>query len=144
MKTFSSMKLKLPGKERVSQNYSHKISELVLEFAQEIASRDSAPDIIASAVGLAVLLWNTPLLPEVAQTENMNRIRQWLAEKGRLDLQTEIARLLELRQTRYGTDRRMVMDYKLEYETEGPRLSVASLDMDRPENLGRSRIRNEI
>ena len=64
----------------------------------------------------------------------MDHIRQWLAKKGRLALQTEIARLLELRQTRYGKDRRMVMDYKLEYETKGPRLTVASLDMDRPEN----------
>ena len=54
--------------------------------------------------------------------------------KGQLALQPEIARLLELRQTRYGKDRRMVVDYKLIYETKGPRLSVASLDMDRPEN----------
>ena len=27
--------------------------------------------------------------------------------------------------------------YKLEYESKGPRLFVASLDMDRPENRGR-------
>jgi len=31
----------------------------------------------------------------------------------------------------------MVMDFKLEYEAKGPRLSVASLDMDRPENRDR-------
>ena len=73
-------------------------------------------------------------MPEDAQTEGMDHIRQWLAKRGRLDLQTEIARLLELRQARYGTDRRMVMDYKLEYAAEGPRLTVASLDIDRPEN----------
>jgi len=128
------MKFKLPGKERVSPNYARKISELVLEFAEEIAPRDSGPGIFADAVALAVLLWNTPLLPEDVQAEGMDRIREWLAGKGQLALQTEIARLLELRQTRYGTDRRMVMDYKLEYESKGPRLTVASLDMDRPEN----------
>jgi hypothetical protein len=106
----------------------------VLEFAHEIAPADCAPDIFAKAVGLAVLLWNTPFLPEAVRTENMDRIRAWLAERGRLDLQSEIARLLELRQTRYGSDRRMVVDYKLQYKAKGPRLSVASLDMDRPEN----------
>ena len=84
-----------------------------------------------------MLLWNTPLLPEVAKAENRDRIRAWLTEKKRLDLQMEITRLLELRRTRYGPDRRMVMDYKLEYEAKGPRLSVASLDMDRLENRDR-------
>jgi hypothetical protein len=127
-------KLKLPGKERVSPNYSRKLSDIMLEFAQEIAPAHSAPDIFGNAVGVAVLLWNTPLLPESVQTENMDRILAWLAEKGRLDLQTEIAGLLELRRTRYGSDHRMIMDYKLQYEKKGPRLSVASLDMDRPEN----------
>jgi len=64
----------------------------------------------------------------------MDRIRAWLADMKRLDLQTEIIRLLELRRSRYGSDHRMVMDFKLEYETKGPRLTVTSLDMDRPEN----------
>ena len=134
MNPVSAKRFKLPGKERIRPNYSRKISDILMEFAQEIAPAESAPDIFANAVGLAVLLWNTPLLPEIVQTENMNRIRGWLAEKGRLDLQIEIARLLELRQSRYGADRRMVMDYKVEYEAKGPGLSVASLDMDRPEN----------
>ena len=69
----------------------------------------------------------------------MNQIRLWLAEKGRLDLQTEITRLLELRQARYPTDRRLVVDHKLTYETQGPRLTVSSLDLNRPENQNLSR-----
>jgi hypothetical protein len=128
------MKFKLPGKEGLSPNYSRKLSGIILELAEEIAPGDSEPGVFASAVGLAVVLWNTPLLPEADQAEGMNRLRQWLAEHGKLDLQLEVARLLELRQTRYPADRRMVMDYKLDFESKGPRLSVASLDMDRPEN----------
>jgi hypothetical protein len=54
------MKFKLPGKESVSPNYALKLSELVLEFAQEIASRDSPPSMFTNAVGLAILLWNSP------------------------------------------------------------------------------------
>lgn len=137
MNLFLSKKLKLPKKERVSPNYSRKISDVLLEFAHEIAPVDAEPDILANAVNLAVLLWNSPLLPEPAQTENMNQIRQWLAEKGRLDLQVEITRLLELRQTRYPNDRRLIMDYDLAYETKGPRLTVSSLDLNRPENQSR-------
>ena len=129
------MKFKLPDKERISPNYSRKISDLLMEFAQEIAPADSAPNIFANAAGLSMLLWNTPLLPEDAQAENMDHIRAWLAEKGRLDLQTEIERLLELRRTRYGSDRRLIMDYKLTFEAQGPHLTVASLDLDRPESF---------
>ena len=128
------MKFKLPGKQRISPNYSRRISDLLLEFAQEIVPVESPPETFAGAVDLAVLLWNTPLLPEAVRAEGMDRIRTWLAEQSRLNLQTEIARLLDLRQARYGADRRMVVDYKLEYESKGPRLSVASLDMDQPEN----------
>lgn len=129
-----AMKFKLPAKERLSPNYSRKISDILFEFVQEIASVDSPPEILEGAVTLAVLLWNTPLLPSVAQKENMDRIRQMLAQKGRLDLQTEIHRLLAWRQSRYGTDLRFVVDYRLEYEKKGPRLSVASLDPEREVN----------
>jgi hypothetical protein len=123
---------KLPRKERISPTYSRKISDVLLEFAREVAPLDSAAETLPVVVDFAVLLWNMPLMPEELRTEAMDRLRELLATKRRLDLQPEIARLLDLRQTRYGTDRRMVMDYKLEYEAKGPRLSVASLDMDRP------------
>ena len=124
----------LPGKIGISPNYSRKISGVLMEFAQEIAPADSRPDVFGTAVVLAVLLWNIPLLPEAARAENMDRLRQWLAESGRLDLQLELARLLELRNTRYAADRRMVLDYKLEHRAKGPRLSVSSFDLDRVEN----------
>ncbi len=129
---------KLPGKERISPNYSRKISDILLEFAQEIAPFDCANETFPAIVDFAVLLWNIPLMPEDLRAQAMDRLREMLATKGQLDLQPEIERLLDLRQTRYGADRRMVMDYKLEHEAKGPRLSVASLDMDRPENRARS------
>jgi hypothetical protein len=133
------MKFKLPARERLSPNYSRKISCILFEFVGEIAPADSPPEVMEGAIALAVLLWNTPLLPAVAQKETMDRILQMLAQMGRLDLQPEIERLLALRQSRYGSDRRFVVDYRLEYEAKGPRLSVASLDMERPENKGKKR-----
>lgn len=126
------MKSDLTGKQRISPNYSTKLSGVLLEFAAEIAPANSESAVFAKAVELAVLLWNTPLLPEFVQGENMNRIRARLAEDGRLDLQSEIPRLLEIRKVRYGSDRRVVADYKLSYEAKGPRLSIASYDMDLP------------
>ena len=131
------MKFKLPKKERMSPNHSRKISDVLMEFALHIVPMDTPPEIFTNSFRMAVLLWNTPLLPEVAQAENMDRIRVWLAEKQRLDLQFEIARLLELRKTKYGADRRIVMDYTLKFEAKGPYLSVVSLDLDRPENKPR-------
>ncbi len=106
---------------------------MLLEFAQEIAPLDDGPDVFDRAVDLAVLLWNSPLLPESAHAGNLDQIRQWLANKGLLDLQVEIMRLLELRQTRYPTDRRMVMDYQLTYEPQGPRFTATSVDLTPPE-----------
>ena len=129
---FSSAKFKLPVKERISPNYSRKISDILMEFAQEIAPAESAADIFSD--GLAVRLWNAPLLPAQEQTKSIDCIRAWLVERGRLDWQAEIERLLELRQNLHASDRRMVMDFKLEYVAKDPRLSVVSLDKERPEN----------
>ena len=84
-----------------------------MEFAQEIAPAESAADIFSDAVGLAVRLWNAPLLPAQEQTKSIDCIRAWLVERGRLDWQAEIERLLELRQNLHASDRRMVMDFKL-------------------------------
>ncbi len=134
MNPFSRKKFKLPAKECISPRYPRKVSDLVLELAQEMAPVDSDPDTFRSAVSLAVLLWNTPLLPEAAQIANLDRICEWLAERGRLDLQSEISGLVELRQRRYEGDHRMVVEYELQYEAKGPRLRVVSLDMDRPKN----------
>jgi hypothetical protein len=131
------MKQKLASPETISPNYSRKISEVLLEFAAELAPLDSAPKELAIAVNLAILLWNTPLLEAAVQSENLARIRQWLLEQGRMDLQTELARCLEVRQTRYSTDRRMVMDYRLTCEAQGPRLVVTSLDMNRRQQPSR-------
>jgi hypothetical protein len=124
---------KLPNKERLSPNYARKISDMLLEFGQEIAPPDSADETFSAGVDFAVLLWNMPLMPDDLRAQAMDRLRELLALTGQLELQTEIARLLDLRQTPYGADRRMIIDSKLEHEAKGPRLSVASLDMDRPE-----------
>ncbi|GDY20189.1 hypothetical protein LBMAG56_15340 [Verrucomicrobiota bacterium] len=131
------MKFISPGKESISPNHSRKISECLMEFALEIAPADSARDTFANAVGMAAMLWNVPVLPEAEQARSMDVIRSWLAQIGRLDLQLEIGRLLELRRKRYATDRRVIMNYKLEYGAKGPELIVASVDLDRPENQGR-------
>jgi len=134
MNPSSRRKSKLRGNKGFSPNYSRKVSALVLELAEEIASRDSEPGVFRNAVALAIVLRNMPLESEVGQTEDMDHLREWLAERGELDLQMELARLLDLRRTRYGTDRRFVIDYKLDFRPRGPVLTVSSLDLDRPEN----------
>ena len=139
---FYPMKDKLTGKHTISPNHSRKLSEVLLEFAEEIAPVDElAPladqqKVVANAVALAIMLWNTPFLPQALQAESVDRINQWLATSGRTDAKSkaEVERLLELRRTLYGTDRRMVMDYKLGHAAAGPELTVSSLDLDRPEN----------
>lgn len=129
------MKFRLPKHQRVSPNYARKISEVLLEFAEEIAPRDSAPHVFAHAVDLAIILWNLALLPEDQQKDAMVEIRQRLqTARQRPVIDIELQKLLELRKTRYGSDRRLVADYRFVFEAKGPRLTVSSLDTNRPEN----------
>lgn len=131
MKLPFGARFQLPKRERISPNYSRKISDVLCEFVEEIVPADSEPHILEQGVALAVLLWNHHLLPERAQAEGMSQIQKWLATAGRLDLQTEISRLLELRKTRYGSDRRIVAHYEVELDGKNLRLTVASADPDR-------------
>jgi hypothetical protein len=126
------MEFRLPKKERISPHYSRKISEVLFEFAAEIAPTDSPPPVFAEAVDVAVILWNLGLLPEGEQRQGMLRLRRELMHGGSPPLQLELERLLEIRQTRYGDDRRLVAHYELTSGAKGPRLTVASLDTKRP------------
>lgn len=126
------MKFKLPKGERLSPNHSRKLSEVLFEFTQAIVPLDSEPAVLEVAVSLAVLLWNVPLAPEDAQAETLGQLGHWLAQTNGLHLQFEIERLLDLRKTRYATDRRLVLEYQLDFTAKGPRLVALSVDLDRP------------
>lgn len=134
------MKFKLPNRERLCPNHSRKLSQSLLELAEEIAPPHSEPKVFSAAVGLAVFIWNHVLLPEDKQGEAWFLLRQRMKTADKPELEAELSRLLELRRTRYGNDRRFVVDYSLEHEAKGPCLTVASLDQDRPEHreAGRS------
>lgn len=128
------MKSKLPEGERLSPNHSRKLSEVLFEFTGAIVPLDSPPDLLELAVGFAVLLWNVALLPEPAQTKTLDQLRQVLARTDRSHWQLEIERLLELRRTRYASDRRLVLGYRFAFTPEGPRLVALSADLDAPED----------
>jgi hypothetical protein len=125
------MKFKLPKNERLSPNHDRKISAVLFEFAEEIAPADSPPDVLEHAVAIAAALWNFALLPEANQKEGMVKLRQTLGTAGQPLLDVELTSLLDLRKARYAADRRFIADFKLRFEKEGPRLTVASWDMDR-------------
>jgi hypothetical protein len=131
---FLSMKRKLSGKRQISPNHTRKLSEVLLDFAEQIIPLNDDPKVVSNVVSMAIVLWNTPLMPPALQAESMDRFNRMLAAAGLPDAAAAAARWLELRQTNYRTDRRMVMDYNLEHTAQGPELSVSSLDLDRPEN----------
>ncbi len=133
------MKSRLPKSECVSPNHTRKISEVLLEFADEIVPPDGETLPIETAVTLAVTLWNLPLLPDVAQKEAMLLLRRSLTHSQVPMVEVEVFRLLDLRRTRYANDRRFVMEYKLHHDKAGPRLVAVSADLDRPENRDRSK-----
>jgi hypothetical protein len=130
------MKFKLPKGERISPNHTRKISDVLLEFVLEIAPRDSGPKVFDTAVMLAIGLWNLALFPEAEQATGLVRLFDGMkGGKGPM-LQLRVQEL-ELQKARYANDRRMVVDYALDYTDKGPHLMVAPLDMDLPANQGR-------
>jgi hypothetical protein len=94
------MRFKLPKDEQISPNHSRKISEVLPEFAEEIAPRNSEPEVFHTAATLAMGLWNLALVPRDKQAEDLVRLFDGMKAGNNTLLQFRVQELLELRKTR--------------------------------------------
>jgi hypothetical protein len=127
------MKRKPKDPEQPGPHYARTLSEVLGEFVGEIAPEDANDEEFEQSVRMAVILWNLALLPAEQQGETLWRMQEQATGGHDPMFTARLHELFDLRRGRFGSDRRLVMDCRIEVGTKGRRLVVASFDPDRPE-----------
>ena len=102
-----------------------------MEFVGEIVPEDATDQEFAQSVELGVVLWNLALLPQEQQGELLWRMRERADRRDDPFFAGRLHELIDLRTQRYGEDRRMVIDFRIEDTKRGRTLWVTSADADR-------------
>ncbi|MCC6352521.1 MAG: hypothetical protein IT577_01470 [Verrucomicrobiae bacterium] len=105
-----------------------RLSEVLMEFVGEIVPEDASEDEFAQSVELAVILWNLALLPDDRRGEILWRMGQRASRADDPFFTGRMHELVDLRRQRYGDDRRLVVDYRIENTKRGRILWVTSSD----------------
>lgn len=108
-----------------------KLSEVLMEFVGEIVPEDATEEEFGQSVELAVVLWNVALLPDDRQGEVLWRMRERANRGDDPFFAGRLHELVDLRRRRYGDDRRMVVDFRIEETKRGRMLWVTSADADK-------------
>ena len=107
-----------------------KLSEILMEFVGEIVPEDPSDAEFGQSVELAVVLWNLALLPEGERGEMLWRMGERASRADDPFFTGRLHELVDIRRRRYGDDRRLVVDYRIEDDKRGRTLWVRSVDAD--------------
>lgn len=107
-----------------------KLSEVIIEFVGEIVPEDATDQEFAQSVELGVVLWNLALLPQEQQGELLWRMRERADRRDDPFFAGRLHELIDIRVQRYGEDRRMVIDFRIEDTKRGRTLWVTSADAE--------------
>ena len=102
-----------------------------MEFVGEIVPEDASEEEFGQSVELAVVLWNLALLPDDRQGEALWRMRERASRGDDPFFAGRLHELVDLRRRRYGDDRRVVVDFRIEQTKRGRKLWVTSARADK-------------
>lgn len=109
-----------------------KLSEVLMEFVGEIVPEDASEEEFGQSVELAVVLWNLAILPEDARGEMLWRMGQRASRADDPFFTGRLHELVDFRRRRYGDDRRLVVDFRIENGKRGRMLWVTSTEASEP------------
>jgi len=117
-----------PLRERPSF-WARKISEVLLEFAEPLFDTISTDKEFEAAVCLAIVCWNSFFLTRQQQQIQIKDIIDKLGGTdalARLEIEKLVRVLMDRKQPLFAGDKRIVVNYEIVEEPEGPRLLVMS------------------
>ena len=109
--------------------FARKMSEVLLDFAEPVSETFSHPEDFKAMITLAALCWNCSFFPSEEQQEQLKAITDKLGKSDpllRIEVEDCIHMLLERKKTLFANDKRIITDFKIVEEREGPRLLVMS------------------
>jgi hypothetical protein len=120
--------------QRTDRNNPRKLSEILLEFLQEIRPTDPFDEDYFEWVDLTIMLWNIGCLPRATQGELLFRLSQKIEVLEDPHFNLTLADWLELRRNRYPDDRRVALEWDIVDSRETCTLKVLTMDLARLEN----------
>ena len=112
-----------------------KMSEVLEDFYEPFVDKAESDEDLRWLVGMAVVAWNTSLLPEAKQREMADRLYGVVSadgpSPGAETVRVLFAALLERKHAHFAQNRRVIHKYRLDPVPGGLHLSVAS-SMDLP------------
>lgn len=102
-------------KQNIGLGYTRKISEVFLEFALPFAPMERLGEDFKPFVEAAVRIWNLPVLPEAERDVQRIDFLRSAATNGP-EFQKKVRDMIAQRETTYATDKRLIVNYKLEVD----------------------------
>jgi len=123
----------LDGKEVVIVESADgvKMSEVLEAFIAPYMEFAETEESFEKLVTIAVIAWNTSLLPLIAQTKSINDLLTSLPPETRADAKSIVRDLIRRKRKHFGKIRRAIIDFEIADTRDGFHLMVAST----PENL---------
>lgn len=109
-----------------------KLSEVVLEYAEPLSNRANNVKEEENAIRISILFWNASLLPKHEALKSIEPILVNMANGDR-KIESEFYVMFEImynhKQNDYESDKRFVVDYSLEKNSDGLYLQIASTQL---------------
>ncbi|RQW02016.1 hypothetical protein EH222_14145 [candidate division KSB1 bacterium] len=123
----------LDGKEVVIVESADgvKMSEVLEAFIAPYMEFAETEESFEKLVTIAVIAWNTSLLPRLAQTKSINDLLTSLPPETRTDAKSIVRDLIRRKRKHFGKIRRAIIDFEIADTRDGFHLMVAST----PENI---------
>ncbi|MGC9393594.1 MAG: hypothetical protein ACP5J4_01920 [Anaerolineae bacterium] len=123
----------LDGKEVVIVESADgvKMSEVLEAFIAPYMEFADTEESFEKLVTIAVIAWNTSLLPRTAQTKAINDLLTSLPPETRADAKAIVRDLIRRKRKQFGKIRRAIIDFEVVDTGDGFHLTVAST----PENI---------
>jgi len=108
-----------------------KMSEVLEAFIAPYMEFTETEESFEKLVAIAVVAWNTSLLPRLAQTKAINDLLQSLPPETQADAKAIVRDLIRRKRKHFGKIRRAIIDFEIIDTRDGFHLTVAST----PENI---------
>jgi hypothetical protein len=108
-----------------------KMSEVLEEFIAPYMEFAETEESFQKLVTIAVVAWNTSLLPRNEQTKTINDLLQSLPPETQADAKSIVRELMRRKRNYFGKIRRAIIDFEVTDTRDGFHLTVVST----PENI---------
>ena len=121
------------GKSRVKYDHKYKVSELLLEYGEDILSRCTGQHEFKQAIMVLVICWNTAVIANTKE-EIDKELDDLLEKMGLFDKKGFFISMINKKKRFYDEHKNVIVNYDIDFSAgmTDPYVSVSSFDKDNP------------